>query len=204
MAIGGAEDKLGNKTILSRFVELAGGSSARIAVVSTASSLGHRITELYLGLFLELGAAEVYGLRPWTRAEADAPEAAAAVRRSTGVFLTGGNQLRLSMVVEATGLGRALVEAHERGAVTSTTMPTAIAMRPRIFMCRSGASPGERTLSRAAAPMMLTAPRRRIAPRPARSHPNCRCIVSTRVATAETGTTAVPEPRLPSTVTRTL
>jgi len=140
MAIGGAEDKLGNKTILSRFVQLAGGSSARIAVISTASSLGHEITELYLGLFLELGAAEVYGLRPSTRAEAEAPEAAAAVRGSTGVFLTGGNQLRLSMVVESTGLGRALVEAHERGAVIGGTSAGASALSTHMV---SSGRPGE-------------------------------------------------------------
>jgi len=40
MVIGGAEDKLGERVILSRFVQLAGGDQARIAVISTASALG--------------------------------------------------------------------------------------------------------------------------------------------------------------------
>ena len=38
--IGGAEDKVRDRVILSRFVALAGGIDATIAVISTASSLG--------------------------------------------------------------------------------------------------------------------------------------------------------------------
>ncbi|MDP9370206.1 MAG: hypothetical protein M3Q03_18365, partial [Chloroflexota bacterium] len=39
MAIGGAEDKLDDKIILSTFVQVAGGRKARIAIVPTASSI---------------------------------------------------------------------------------------------------------------------------------------------------------------------
>ena len=64
MIIGGAEDKLRDRVILARFVQLAGGADAHIAVVSTASSLGEEATGLYRELFLHLGAGEVSGLRP--------------------------------------------------------------------------------------------------------------------------------------------
>src|SRR3954466_2687181 len=37
IVIGGAEDKVGERAILSRFVALAGGTDARIAVISSAS-----------------------------------------------------------------------------------------------------------------------------------------------------------------------
>ena len=53
-----------------------------------------------------LGVGEVTGLRPVTRDEANRPEAAAAVDGATGVFLTGGNQLRLSSVVGGTATSR--------------------------------------------------------------------------------------------------
>ncbi|HYN16894.1 MAG TPA: Type 1 glutamine amidotransferase-like domain-containing protein, partial [Actinomycetes bacterium] len=99
VAIGGAEDKLGHRTILNRFVQLAGGRRARIAVIATASSLGDEILGLYRKVFTDLGAAEVMALRPATREEAGAPGPAETVARATGVFMTGGNQLRLSMVV---------------------------------------------------------------------------------------------------------
>ena len=38
--IGGAEDKVRDRVILSRFASLAGGRDATVAVISTASSLG--------------------------------------------------------------------------------------------------------------------------------------------------------------------
>src|SRR6266540_3163566 len=62
MAIGGAEDKLGDKAVLARFVQLAGGSSARLLVVSTASSLSHEITDLYRTVLGELAGG--LGLLP--------------------------------------------------------------------------------------------------------------------------------------------
>src|SRR5579864_949733 len=77
MVIGGAEDKLGERVILSRFVELAGGTQAQIAVISTASSLGDAATDLYRHLFGRLGAQKVTGLRPETREEANDPQTVA-------------------------------------------------------------------------------------------------------------------------------
>jgi cyanophycinase len=128
VAIGGAEDKLGHRTILHQFVQLAGGRRARIAVIATASSLGDEILGLYRRVFTDLGAAEVMGLRPATREEAEGPGPAETVARATGVFMTGGNQLRLSMVVAGTRLGSALVDAHRRGAVVGGTSAGASAL----------------------------------------------------------------------------
>ena len=128
MAIGGAEDKLGDRTILSHFVRLAGGDRAHIVVLATASSLGDELTGLYERVFAELGAAEVRPLRPHTREQAEAPGPAEEVARATGVFMTGGNQLRLSMVVAGTRLGAALLDAHRRGTVVGGTSAGASAL----------------------------------------------------------------------------
>ena len=57
--IGGAEDKLRDRVILSQFVRLAGGPDAHIVVISTASSLGDEATALYRQLFTQLGAGNV-------------------------------------------------------------------------------------------------------------------------------------------------
>ena len=59
IVIGGAEDKVRDRVILSRFVALAGGPDARIAVIATASSFGMEAGERYRAVFTELGAAEV-------------------------------------------------------------------------------------------------------------------------------------------------
>ncbi len=121
LAIGGAEDKLGKRTVLSEFIELAGGPDARIAVVATASSLGPEIVEVYDALFRKLGAAEVFGVRPESREEAADPALVARLEDATGIFMTGGNQLKLSGIVSGTAFGDAIKAAHERGVVVGGT-----------------------------------------------------------------------------------
>ncbi len=143
--IGGAEDKLRQRTILTRFVTLAGGPSARILVISTASSLGDEATDLYASLFHQLGVAEVTSARPMTRDEANAGRIAEELRDVTGVFLTGGNQLRLSTVVGGTKLGKALVDGHKRGLVIAGTSAGASAIASHmVAFGASGATPKQR------------------------------------------------------------
>jgi len=151
MVIGGAEDKVRDRVILARFVKLAGGPEARIVVISTASSLGDAATELYRQLFSDLGVQEVVGLRPITRDEADSEDVATAIDAATGIFLTGGNQLRLALVCGGTSLGRALTWAHERGAVVAGTSAGASAVSSHmIAFGASGATPKHRMAQLAA------------------------------------------------------
>jgi cyanophycinase len=121
MIIGGAEDKLRHRTILRDFVAASGGEGARIVVIPTASSLGDEVVEVYDALFRKLGAGEVTACRPETRADAGDPERVAQLDRATGVFMTGGNQLKLSSIICGTPLGDAVVRAHQRGAVVAGT-----------------------------------------------------------------------------------
>ena len=145
MVIGGAEDKIGERVILSRFVELAGGERARIAVISTASSLGDAATDLYRHLFGRIGAAGVTGLRPETREEANDPQSVARLDGVTGIFMTGGNQLRLSSVIGGTRLGAAILDAHGRGVVVAGTSAGASAVATHMMAFgSSGATPKHR------------------------------------------------------------
>jgi cyanophycinase len=145
MLIGGAEDKRRDKAILSRFVRFAGGTDASIVVISTASSLGDLATEMYQDVFEGLGVAAVKGLRPEDRDQADDPATAAAVADATGVFLTGGNQLRLSSAVGGTRLGSALFLAHDRGAVVAGTSAGASALASHMMAFgTSGPTPKNR------------------------------------------------------------
>ncbi len=145
MVIGGAEDHLRDKVILSRFAKLAGGPDGHVAVISTASSLGDRATEMYRELFTGLGIGHVSGLRPEEREQADDPAAASILRDATGVFLTGGNQLRLASVVAGTRLGQALFLAHDRGVVLAGTSAGASAMASHmVAFGQSGPTPKNR------------------------------------------------------------
>ena len=155
LAIGGAEDKLGKRRVLSEFVELAGGPRARIAVVPTASSLGPEIVEVYDALFRRLGADDVYGVRPETREEADAPELVARLEEATGIFMTGGNQLKLSAIVNGTSFGDAIHAAHERGVVVGGTSAGASIQSSHMVAFGSGGSTPKQRMTQLAAGLGL-------------------------------------------------
>ena len=145
MVIGGAEDKLNDKVILSRFVKLAGGPDGHVGVISTASSMGEEATQVYRQLLTRLGIGRVTGLRPLTRDGANDERLAHRLDDVTGIYLTGGNQLRLSSVVGGTAVGRAILEAHERGAVVAGTSAGASAVTTHmVAFGASGATPKHR------------------------------------------------------------
>ena len=144
-AIGGAEDKLKKRTVLQEFVEAAGGAKARIVVVPTASALGPDVIDVYRALFAALGAASVVGVRPENREDADDPAFLEPLNDATGIFMTGGNQLKLAGVVTGTAFGRAVTAAHQRGAaVGGTSAGASILAEHMIAFGRSGATPRQR------------------------------------------------------------
>jgi cyanophycinase len=149
--IGGAEDKVRERVILSRFVALAGGPDARIAVISSASSLGPLAGEMYKRVFSELGAADVVPLHAVTRAQANDDTSARAVRDSTGIFLTGGNQLRLSSTIGGTNIAQAMIDRHRHGAVVAGTSAGASALSTHmVAFGASGGTPKQRMVQMAA------------------------------------------------------
>ncbi len=121
MIIGGAEDKLRTRTILTDFVIASGGKDAVIAVIPTASSLGPEVVEVYDALFRRLGAADVVTVNPHTREDAYDPELRERLASATGIFMTGGNQLKLSALLCGTPLSEEILAAHERGIVVAGT-----------------------------------------------------------------------------------
>ncbi len=145
IVIGGAEDKIRDRVILGRFIALAGGPDARITVISSASSMGPEAGRLYRDVFMELGAAAVRPLHAVTRAQANDEHAAGIVHDATGVFLTGGNQLRLSSMIGGTRLAEAITARFEAGAVVAGTSAGASAVSSHmIAFGGSGATPKHR------------------------------------------------------------
>ena len=113
MPIGGAEDKFDDKIILSTFAQLAGGKHARIAIVPTASSIetaGLRYKAIFLGMGVARGRGRLHR-RAGTDANSD--EVVEHVRNATGIFLTGGNQMRLSAMIGGTRFEQVVREANQ-------------------------------------------------------------------------------------------
>jgi cyanophycinase len=115
MAIGGAEDKIRDRLILRSFVKFAGGSNARILVIPTASGEPVAKGEFYCRLFEELGAKYTEALHHETQTEAAASQLTHTLEQFSGVFLSGGDQSRLSSVFCGTPLLEKLRHLVQQG-----------------------------------------------------------------------------------------
>jgi cyanophycinase len=143
--IGGAEAKLRRRTVLGAFVAAAGGTEARIAVVSSASSIGNEVVDVYKTVFTSLGAHQIISLRPESRAQAHDADLAKALAEVSGIFLTGGNQLKLSSFITGTPFGDAIKRAHEQGTVVGgTSAGASILAEHMIAFGAGGATPKQR------------------------------------------------------------
>ena len=144
MPIGGAEDKLNQKVILSRFVALAGGGGARVVILPTASSI-ESAGQYYKGIFLGLGAASADVAYVADRRAADSPEAARLIGAATGIYITGGNQMRLSAILGGSRVAAAVRERNRAGAVVAgTSAGASILSTHMVANGRSGGSPRQR------------------------------------------------------------
>lgn len=146
LVIGGAEDKVGRVTILRRFVRLAGGRHSRIVVIPTASSLAPEVIEVYSTVFSRLGSPDITSVDPTSRQESESPELIERINNATGIFISGGNQLKLSQLIVGTSLGDAILAAYERGAVIAGTSAGASIMSQfMISMGEEGVTPRQRS-----------------------------------------------------------
>ncbi|WP_297831008.1 cyanophycinase [Thermomonas sp.] len=139
--IGGAEDKQAHPDVLARFVALCGGKDARIAVIPTASALSETGAQ-YQRLFPELGAGRVDVLDFDTRRDASEKNRLDILEQATGVFFTGGNQLRLSTILGGTPVAKLIRIMSARGVtVGGTSAGASILSEHMIAYGSEGASP---------------------------------------------------------------
>ncbi len=117
LVIGGAEDKRRRVIVLKRFVRLAGGADSRIVVIPTASSMAEEAFEVYQSVFGRQRAQDVSVVNPASRQAAADPALIETIDAATGVFVTGGNQLKLGQLIVGTPLHDAITRAYHRGAV---------------------------------------------------------------------------------------
>ncbi|CEO87282.1 Cyanophycinase (Part 2) [Syntrophaceticus schinkii] len=88
----------------------------------------HISGELYRGIFQELGVQDVAVLNVNTRQDAGAAKAGEALEQATGIFFTGGDQLRLTSILGGTQVDDALHTAYGRGTIIAGTSAGASAM----------------------------------------------------------------------------
>ena len=99
--IGGAENKENDRRILERFVRVSGAGAADIVVIPTASRM-HETGPRYEQVFCEIGAARVTVMDFDTRRDCQEPGRLRRLEEATGIFFTGGNQLRVTTLLGGT------------------------------------------------------------------------------------------------------
>ena len=118
--IGGAEEKETNPRILARFVELSGGADADIVIIPTASRLKESGSR-YEALFRGMGAPQVEVLDFDTRRDCQEEGRLARLEEASGIFFTGGNQLRLSTILGGTPVARSIRARNAQGVTVAGT-----------------------------------------------------------------------------------
>ena len=151
MAIGGAEDKVRERVILRAFVEAAGGPDANLVILATASELSET-GDRYASLFESMHADTVEVLR--VRSREDALDAGSGVldllEFASGLFITGGSQLRISAALGGTAIADMIRRRHAEGMVVAgTSAGAAILSEHMISMGDSGATPRRRLVQMA-------------------------------------------------------
>lgn len=129
LVIGGAEDKYNERRILKKFLELAGGERAEVLIVPVASDFPEFAADVYTQAFRNLGVANPRVLRATSRQDVVHADVGKLLDGVTGVFMTGGDQMRLVSVLGGTKLAERLRKmVRESDVVLAGTSAGAAAM----------------------------------------------------------------------------
>jgi cyanophycinase len=118
--IGGAENKENDRLILERFVRVSGGAVADIVVIPTASRV-HETGPRYEQLFRDIGAARVTAMDFDTRRDCQERGRLERLEQASGIFFTGGNQLRLTTLLGGTPVAKVIRACNARGVTVGGT-----------------------------------------------------------------------------------
>src|SRR5215467_2440431 len=118
--IGGAENKENDRHILERFVRVSGGEDADIVVIPTASRM-HETGPRYEKLFSELGARRVTVMDFDTRRDCQEQGRLTRIEEASGIFFTGGNQLRVTTLLGGTPVAKLIRARNARGVTVGGT-----------------------------------------------------------------------------------
>jgi cyanophycinase len=131
--IGGAEDREGDCTVLREFVRRAGGTKARLVIMTAATELPREVGDDYIRVFERLGVEDVRIVDTVTREDSSSSSALEAIAKATGVFFTGGDQARITSIIKGTPLDEAIHKRYAEGIVVGGTSAGA-AMMPDVMI----------------------------------------------------------------------
>lgn len=121
IAIGGNEDRVNEQEVLTRIVHEIGNANYKVVVIPTASEEPEQRGKDYHRVFTSLGAATVEILDISNRAQANNKALAKKLNDADLIFLTGGDQLRLTTLVGGTWVLDAIHARLRAGALVAGT-----------------------------------------------------------------------------------
>lgn len=125
--IGGAEDKDGSSTILRQVPQMASDDDT-VTILTTATEDPEQAGRKYIAAFSRLGVKNLQILNINTRKDAGDEENCRKIRASRCLFMTGGDQLRLTSILGGTKAGEAIRELYRNGGIVMGTSAGASAM----------------------------------------------------------------------------
>ena len=143
LVIGGAEDKVHGREILHTFFARSGGIDAKIAIIPSASREPLLIGDRYMRIFEEMGAKYIKVLDVRDRDQGNDKHFLDYVEECTGVFMTGGDQLRLCGLLAETPLMDRILQRVQAKEITlaGTSAGAAVMGYQMIAGGSSGESP---------------------------------------------------------------
>ena len=124
--IGGHEDREGDKVILREIARRLG--SGKIVVTTVASGEPDGLFDIYERAFRSLGVKHVFKLDIRDRLSATEERSVRILDDATGVFFTGGDQLRITSQIGDTPVFARIREIYEEGGVIAGTSAGASVM----------------------------------------------------------------------------
>ncbi|MGB7378655.1 MAG: cyanophycinase [Rivularia sp. (in: cyanobacteria)] len=134
LIIGGAEDRQGECEILREFVRYAGGTKARIVVITAATDLPLEVGKQYISIFERLGAEDARMIDTRSKEDAYSSTVLENIEKATGVFFTGGDQAKIVNTIKDTDLDAAIHRRFSEGMIVAGTSAGA-AIMPDIMIC---------------------------------------------------------------------
>lgn len=128
IAIGGAEDKLSQAAILQRVLAQSTSQTPVVGVITTASNIPGDVFEGYRDAFERLGASEILDIRIRQRSDAGADRYVEMIDRCDIVFMSGGDQMRLTNTLGGRPALQAIRKRRRAGAVVAGTSAGAACM----------------------------------------------------------------------------
>lgn len=128
VAVGGNEDKVQDLKVLRTIVGLPEGGSKIVEILPTASSIPREVAEQYVQAFGRIGIPTVRIMDVVSRADAMRPEFVQRIRECDVVFITGGDQLRLTSLLGGSPVLQAIRQHYWNGGVVAGTSAGAAAM----------------------------------------------------------------------------